>query len=286
MKVLISIPHVFAPKKDSLYSSENESKRTTKQTALEQTTIGNLCRHSYLHWIHASLGKGKSIVTRELQTQCGVDLTIQLYTPPEETLADRLPSNSKLEIVNPNVNNYTDIPLIASRRVLEQAEEYDLIGYMEDDLLIEDPEFFAKINYLEKSTDGSYAFLPHRCERMPNKGDVILSGDPDGGRPDLFWDTKESISFAWPLGKRTFYRATNPHSGCFFLSKRQALMVANFWKAKNWKADYVLSGPLETACSGILLPLLKLMKPIPTHYRFLSIIHQDSLWKRHSFEKK
>ena len=29
-------------------------------------------------------------------------------------------------------------------------------------------------------------FLPHRCECIDGLGDVILSGDPDGGRPDLF----------------------------------------------------------------------------------------------------
>ena len=31
--------------------------------------------------------------------------------------------------------------------------------------------------------------------RTPGKGDVILSGDPDGGRPDLFWDTGEASTF-------------------------------------------------------------------------------------------
>ena len=42
--------------------------------------------------------------------------------------------------------------------------------------------------------------IPHRCEHIPGKGDVILSGDPDGGRPDLFWDTGETVSVPWPLG--------------------------------------------------------------------------------------
>ena len=34
----------------------------------------------------------------------------------------------------------------------------------------------------------------------------------------------------------------------------------------------------------MLLPVLRVMKPVTEHYRFLTVRHQDSLWKRHRFE--
>ena len=34
----------------------------------------------------------------------------------------------------------------------------------------------------------------------------------------------------------------------------------------------------------MLLPVLRIMKPEPQHYRFLMVRHQDCLWKRHRFE--
>ena len=284
MKVLLAIPHVFAPQEGSLYSSQTEAKRSLKKEALLKATIGNLNRHRHRHWIHASLGKNQPVVNRELSSPDGVELTIQLFTPPGANLADALPEDPDLERVDPGVSDYTQVPLVASRHLLEQADSYDLVGYIEDDLLLTDPEFFAKILYLDSCSDGRYAFLPHRCEHIPAKGDVILSGDPDGGRPDLFWDTGETLSIPWPLGKRRFYRATNPHSGCYFLSRRQALKVKDFWLQRNWCPDWNLSGPLEQACSGMLLPVMRLMKPIPEHYRFLMVRHQDSLWRRHHFE--
>ena len=77
MKVLLAIPHVFAPKKGSLYSSQTEAKRGLKQEALLRATIGNLNRHRQRHWIHASLGK--PVVNRELISPDGVELTIRLY---------------------------------------------------------------------------------------------------------------------------------------------------------------------------------------------------------------
>lgn len=228
MRVLLAIPHVFAPRENSLYSSQTEAKRSIKQRALTQATLGNLERHDPRHFIHASLGKGGPIVTRPLLTSMGVDLSIQLFTPESASLAAALPDHSQLHHLDPAVTDWTQVPLVASRRLLEQAADYDAVGYLEDDLLIEDPEFFYKIAWLDQRTDGGYAFLPHRCESIPGEGDVILSGDPDGGRPDLFWDTGEQLRVAWPLGERYFYRATNPHSGCYFLTRRQALSLLQY----------------------------------------------------------
>lgn len=284
MRVLVTIPHVFAPREGSLYSSQTESKRTIKTSALYQACIGNLCRQNPKHWVHASLGYKKPVVTRGLESSIGIDLTIQLYTPAQASLAGSLPSHPNLEVIYTELDDYAQMPALASRRALEQSENYDLIGYMEDDIAIEDPEFFLKIHRLIELTGGSYAFIPHRCETIPDLGDVILSGDPDGGRPDLFWATNECIQVDWPLGPRRFYRATNPHSGCYYLSQMQGKNVLEHWQSRKWVSDFTLSGPLEQAGSGILLPVLKVMKPVPEHYRFLMVRHQDELWRRHPFE--
>ena len=285
MKVLLAIPHVFSPKTGSLYSSQTESKRELKQQALLEATIGNLSRHGRRHWIHASLGNQKPVVNRQLTTNEGIDLTIQVYSPAEASLTSNLPRHNSLIINYLHTNDYTQVPFYTSRCLLEQSDDYDMIGYMEDDIAIHDRDFFRKLLYLESCQNGEpYAFLPHRCECIDGNGDVILSGDPDGGRPDLFWDTGEQIEIPWPLGVKKFYRATNPHSGCYFLSRQKAGLVRDYWQQQNWVANFQLSGPLEQAGSGLLLPILKIMKPIPNHYRFLMVHHQDNLWKRHAFE--
>ena len=284
MKILLCIPHVFSPKTGSLYSSQTEAKRNTKQKALCEATIGNLSRLSQEHFIHASLGKGQPVVTRPLKTAMGVEITIQIFTQKNQNLVASLNSDPRIDIKEHSLDDPRDIPLVASRALLEQSNDYDLVGYMEDDLLIEDTEFFDKIRFLNAQHGDQYVFLPHRCETIPNLGDVILSGDPDGGRKDLFWDTGEALNINWPLGDKTFYRATNPHSGCYFLTRSQAQHALNHWVQQNWKPQFVLSGPLEQAGSGLLLPIFKMMKPIPSDYRFLMIRHQDELWKRHPFE--
>ena len=143
MKVLLAIPHVFEPKPGSLYSSQTEAKRESKRNALFEATIGNLNRHGKRHWIHASLGYQKPVVNRELKSSEGIDLTIQLYSPKKASLASSLPSDPNLSIIDPQTQEYIETPLIASRRLLEQSDNFDLIGYMEDDIAIHDRDFFS-----------------------------------------------------------------------------------------------------------------------------------------------
>ena len=286
MKILIAIPHVFAPKKNSLYSSENENKKEIKEKGLLEATIGNLNRHGEYHWIHASLGKGKPVVTRKLYSRKGISLKIQIYTHRTKNLINKLPKDERIEVIYPDVENLEEIPAIASRALLEQAENYDMVGYIEDDIAIEDREFFFKIRYLVENSGNEYVFLPHRCEEIISDGEVILSGDPDGGREDLFWDTKEWVTCKWSEQEYRFYRATNPHSGCYFITRDQALIAKQYWVEKNWLPNLILCGPLEQAASGMLIKSFKIMKPIPEDYRILMVKHTDELWKRHPFENE
>ena len=141
LKVLIGIPHVYSPKKGSPYSSENIEKKEIKREAVRRTIEENLALHGAEGYIHASLGHRKPVVTRKLSEGGNIDLKIQLYIPENEHLADGLKGGNKLErIVVKGIDNM-NIPLIA-RRILEQSNEYDIVAYMEDDILIEDREFF------------------------------------------------------------------------------------------------------------------------------------------------
>jgi hypothetical protein len=286
MRVLLCIPHVFKPKAGSLYSSENESKREVKSSALMDATIGNISRHSNTFFIHASLGKNRPVITRRQRHEKGIEIYVQIYTTGDASLASGLPPSKYITVHNIGIEDPKYVALHASKSLLRQSKDYDLVGYIEDDILIEDPYFFQKIQHLIHSNGETYVFMPHRCELIHGEGDVILSGDPDGGRPDLFWDTGEKLVIDWPLGQQHFYRATNPHSGCYFLSREQAATLYEYWEKLGWRFPFELAGPLEQAATGILLPVFRIMKPIPTDYRFLMVRHKDCLWKRHHMEEE
>jgi hypothetical protein len=280
MRVLMAIAHVFSPVSGSPYSARSESKREIKRKALRRATAHNLERHGHQCWLHATTGRGQPNETRALHSSIGIDLTIQIYAPPEASLARELEPHPCLQVIDVAATDLMQVPAFTVRQLLDQADSYDLVCYFEDDILIEDPEFFEKIYRLIELTEGSYVFMPHRCERIPGLGDVILSGDPDVAWPDLFWATGETLQFDSWIGPRRFYRAANPHSGCFVLSSEQGLKLRQYWQEREWKDDFRFAGPLEHAATGLLLPVLKVMKPVPEHYRFLMVRHQDEIWRR------
>ena len=133
---------------------------------MKTATQENVNRHSPRHYIHASLGSYKPVVTRELQSEMGVNLTIQVFTDPAATLVDQLtPCDGAADRrIHARSHPHAHAGL---RRAIEQAEQYDVVGY-EDDLLIEDPEFFHKIRFLASNSGGDYAFAaPLRADSRP-----------------------------------------------------------------------------------------------------------------------
>ena len=69
MNVLLTIPHVFAPKAGSLYSSQTEDKRSVKTAALKTATQENVNRTarattSTPHWACTNLWSPASFRAR------------------------------------------------------------------------------------------------------------------------------------------------------------------------------------------------------------------------------
>ena len=51
MRVLLGIPHIFDPKEGSVYSSQNEEKRSIKIRGLQRATTGNILRFNKDAWV-------------------------------------------------------------------------------------------------------------------------------------------------------------------------------------------------------------------------------------------
>ena len=86
----------------------------------------------------------KEVVTRKLQSNEEIELTIRVYTNRNASLASQLPKTPGLEIVNVELKDNIKMPQYASMKLLEEAGNYDILGYMEDDISIEERDFFGK----------------------------------------------------------------------------------------------------------------------------------------------
>ena len=136
MKVLIGIPHIFNPKPESAYSSQREDKRGTKIEALKEATIGNLVNFSKKAWIHAS--EDNNIITKQILPKEDVELTIEIYSKKGMSLLGEIEDNPNLKRHFLNEIDPMMVPWETTREILGKYEQYDYIGYIEDDISIDD----------------------------------------------------------------------------------------------------------------------------------------------------
>ena len=167
----------------------------------------------------------------------------------------------------------------ACRAVLrERIGMYDYYCYLEDDLILRDPWFFAKLSWFNGHLGDDRVLQPNRYERS-RKGfvkKVYVDGDlADSvilpfGDPDA--DPALRSKF---LGREVaFRRPRNPHSGCYFLSASQFASWAARGDFLDLDASFI--GPLESAATLGLLRAFAVYKPVRENAAFLEIEHHGT----------
>ena len=97
--------------------------------------------------------------------------------------------------------------------------EYDYYAYLEDDLIVRDPWFFAKLRWFTDQLGDEVLLQPNRYEVGPLLGLVhkaYIDGDVHGPVTAPFQDVLvKPVASGSLLGTTvTFERAKNPHAGC------------------------------------------------------------------------
>ena len=152
---------------------------------------------------------------------------------------------------------------------------YDLYGYLEDDLLINDPSFFRKIDWFRRHLKDKAVLLPHRYElhRVPGQIDKLYVDGPVP--PDwlkqFVGELPQTISAPLPEGDVVFQSPSNPHAGCFVLSGEQL----QYWSQQPWFQDLDCGfvSELESAATLGLLKTFQVYKTALTHANWLELQH-------------
>ncbi|MBM4146312.1 MAG: calcium-binding protein [Nitrospira sp.] len=156
--------------------------------------------------------------------------------------------------------------------------QFDYYCYMEDDLIIQDPFFFKKLEWFNQEIGNDYVLQPNRYE-LSDKG-IFKKLYIDGYLPEHWIKPHKDLSqlkdiYKEFLGQKIrFYASSNPHSGCFFLNKAQFEM----WSSKPFYLDGDPSfiGPLESAATLGILKCFQPYKAAPENANFFEILHGDN----------
>jgi hypothetical protein len=275
MRALVTVLHVYNPGGSQRYSSSLPDPAPRVEAL--RTCLRSLRAAFSPESMVANLGH-KTVTTHALQD--AVQLDIVICTAGDMHLLDRI-DNAELPL---RLHQSDAEPMLAGfdcRQVLaEGLGTYDFYCYIEDDIIVSDPMFFAKLRWFDR-------LMGSECLLQPNRFEL-----GDGGRPPKIYidgpidhdatrlrqevrDRPESTLYA--LGREVrFIRPLNPHSACYFLNATQMQCWAS--RPDFNERDVSFVGQLESMATLGIMMTFRVYKPAPENATFLEVRHLDSRW--------
>lgn len=275
MRILITIPHFFNPAGNGRYGSTQPNPQP-RIAALTQVvrSLHTLYAGAQEYWVR----EGEQLQPRPANHLFPIAIDIVICTSLDFHLLDQL-------VLPPNLYERQRIdcepPFLgfACHTVLqERLGDYDLYGYMEDDLILHDPDFFTKLQYVQQLAGDVTVLQPNRYERYGTMAefkkvyiDFEFHAPARGAVQDAKSITIESFNRSVEL-----HPATNGHAGCFFLNQAQM----DHWARQPYfgTRDTSYVGPLESAATLGLIRTFNVYKPAPQNANFLEVEHAGQAW--------
>jgi hypothetical protein len=277
MRVLVAICHVYNPRGDPQYASSrpDPGPRIEAVTACLRGLSQNLSATSLYSDMAA-----RTVAAYPLTAP--VELDIGMCTTGTLHLMDELP----LEGLTVRHHNTSAEPLLTGfecQAVLRDAlGSYDWYGYLEDDVVVEDPLFLDKLAWFQEQAGAAAVLQPNRFELSetgrptklyidgPITHDQVSHYQELRDQPELtFWAMARQIRFVRPL---------NPFAASYFLTAEQM----DSWARQPYFLDRDTSfvGPLESMSALGVMKTFRIYKPAPENATFLEVHHHDDHWSK------
>jgi hypothetical protein len=275
MRILFTIPHYVRPHPDGVrdgrfYASlAADTDARVRALAACLTALHQQFRpaHSFIDHSRATASTTRAEVPREID--------VVVCTTQGCHVLDRLPVEGRYFTHHETAADPELLGFACHGVLRERLGRYDYYCYLEDDLVLHDPWFFAKLGWFNRHAGDDKVLLPNRYEAGLNYlvPKVYVDGTLAEHVTAPFQDVRDSPPVALEaFGVSTvFERTLNPHSGCFFLNAGQM----EHWARQPHFADHQsrFIGPLESAATLGVLRTFRVYKPGPAHADFLEVQH-------------
>lgn len=270
MRILFTIAHFFNPNGEGRHASQRQDPlpRLTALTA-SLTALQGLYGKSQ-SMIH--IGQCATVTVNDTQSH---DVDIVVCTTHDYHLISELSLPPKSFLHNPTKAEPLMLGFECQSVMRDCLEKYDYFCYLEDDLILHDPWLFVKLNWFTRNAGAGNLLQPNRYE-ISHQGLVrkaYIDGDLIPQATAKFQNVQDQPQLAGQVMEQQvmFYRALNPHSGCYFLNTEQM----NHWVSKPYFLDGDTSfiGPLESAATLGIMRSFRVYKPANFNANFLEIQH-------------
>lgn len=270
MKTLITIPHYYKPNSEGHGSyGKNPEHRIRALT----NCLFNL--HSLFGNSQCVLNiKDKIALPANLQHQNQLDIIIctanQQHILEHLNLPEHFYTHLNTELENPKMLGFE-----CHKALKENLGQYDYYCFMEDDLIINDSQFFKKLIWFNSKAEYINLLQPNRYETSL-RGKVLkcyVDGDINPRATENYQNVNEfsHLNANYLAQKIGFQRPLNPHSGCFFLTSQQM----EYWASQPYFLDMDTSfiSPLESSASLGITKTFRVYKPTVQNADFFEIQH-------------
>lgn len=270
MRVLLAIVHFFRGEEGSRHSSTDARRRDQRAAML---------REAIDRW-RGTFGATTelNIEQRRFERLRGmVDaLDIVVLTNGADHLLDEDHLKARgVRHVRVRIEDPRRLGFAARTLFAEARNGYDLFCYSEDDLRVCDPSFFARIAAFQDAFGPKRVLMPNRFEWNP-RGPTLktwIDGDLRPGATERWRDPLPDEEVL-RLGRTTFRRALNPHSGFHAVT---AIQLAQWMRQPHFQdQDCSFVSPLESAATLGLLKTFAIYKAFGIDAGFLEIEHMDT----------
>ncbi len=268
MRLLVTIPHFCrrGPGDPPAYGSESGD----VDARLSQ--VGRC-----LAALHQTFGPRQALAATKpspANTTLGAAVDVVLVTSHDQHVADALPRHLFAQVATDVEPRNLGFACHAVMR--EHAGRYDCYAYLEDDIEVADPLFFAKLGWFSRQFGHSALLQPNRFELAPDLETMKLYVDGDTaalGLPARYQDIATRPRLVADAFGRSFLfeRVNNVHSGCFFLNAPQLARVAASPQFGKPTAEFF--GPLESAATLMIMRAFEVYKPARENAGFLEVQH-------------
>jgi len=276
MRLLLAVAHYFRPG-DGRHGSVGRDPEPRHQ-ALRQLVL-------QLQRLFAEPAASLNHMARRLDPVADGGGSLELcicVTGENHLLADLADLSPWFEAVacepsDPRLLGFACHQVLAQRHAaaIEAGQPYDYVGYLEDDILITDADFFLKLRRFNQAFGDHYLLMPNRIETAEAPDQLArfyIDGDYNPPSTEAYRLSGTQQLSVEHLGQQIrFEQPFNLHSGCFFLNPAQASLY--FSSEASRTIDVSFHGPLESAATLGMLKTFQLMKPALVNGRFLTVEH-------------
>ena len=272
MKILVAIVHHWNPEGGGRHASLRSNPQPRISALQEQMLcLLRLANHQGAIDIGAMAVSDANHAIRHV-------FDLRVVTDGVHTVLNQLPSSFRSlfreEIRSPLTPKHLGFE---AQKVLAENidKDFDLLVYLEDDLLIHDSYFFHKILWFSRQLGPDHLLLPQRME-IATGAHIVDRLFIDGSLPAeellrVIPDPPPALAIELPTGTAYFESPRNPHAGCFALTPGQ---MRDWVEADCWQdGDCSYVSPLESAATLGLLKMFRLYKPAFACASWLEIQH-------------